>query len=72
MRKCRPWRTATYVLGSAEWLGDDRAEGRRSRDRWATTMMGWSEGAGVRARITLKGIRGWKGGEGGGGLRERG
>jgi len=55
VRKCRPWRTATYVLGSAEWSGDERAEGRRSRDRWATTTMGWSEGVGVRERITLDG-----------------
>ena len=35
-------------------------------------MMGWSEGVGVRARITLMGIREWEEGEGGGGLQERG
>lgn len=54
VKKCRPCRSATNVLGSSEWSGVDNDGGRRLGDSRAMTSIGGSKGDGLNSRTTCR------------------
>lgn len=56
VRKWRPWRRATKVLGSLVEFEDVRDSGRRCGERQETTWIGGSSGDGSKVSTTCPGV----------------